>query len=174
MNVLYGPFINTLERIMKQLIAILAATLLAVVVTGCKNNPAAFLELPGGPEYVGEYLEPGDVRHIGHALNTAPTRMPVKWENTETGYQFSLMVFSSDAAMGTATRKFTVLTIEPSGEAEILNLVGTSTKKNVWHIVAETPAAYVGKAARMELAETPIPDATLSSNQRFTGFIVAN
>ena len=116
----------------------------------------------------------GDVRHIGHALNTAPTRMPVKWENTETGYQFSLMVFSSDAAMGTATRKFTVLTIEPSGEAEILNLVGTSTKKNVWHIVAETPAAYVGKAARMELAETPIPDATLSSNQRFTGFIVAN
>jgi len=159
---------------MKRLIAILAATLLIMLTVGCKKNPNAFIELPESPEYVGAYLEITDVQHIGHALDTAATRMPVKWENTATGYQCAFMVFTTDAAMGTTTRKFTVLTIEPSGYAEVLNLIGTSSKKNEWRIVAETPASHVGKAARMDLADTQVPKATLSSGQHFKGFMVAD
>ncbi len=73
---------------------------------------------------------------------------PVKWENQATGYQFCMMVFSGDAAMGTRTRKFSVLSIQPSGDAEVLNLIGTSSTKNEWRIVAEAPASSVGKASR--------------------------
>jgi len=40
--------------------------------------------------------------------------------------------------------------------------------------VAKAPAAYVGKAARMNLAAAPAPKATLSSGQNFKGFMVAN
>ena len=165
--------IDTLENAMKRLALILAA-LLIMLALGCKKNPNAFIEFPVGPEYIGTYIETTDIQHIGHALNTAATRTPVKWENQESGYQYSLMVFTTDAAMGTTTRKFTVLTIEPSGYAEILNLIGTSTQKNTWEIVAEAPASYVGKAVRMDLASTPAPKATHSNNEHFPGFMVAD
>jgi hypothetical protein len=159
---------------MKQMTTILAATLLLLMITGCQKNLNSFIELPEEPEYIGAYLETSDVQYIGHALDTAATRMPVKWENTATGYQFSFMVFTSDTAMGTTTREFTVLTIEPSGYAEVLNLIGTSSKKNTWSIVAETPASYVGKAARMNLGNAHTPEATISSGKYFKGFMVAN
>jgi len=159
---------------MKRLIIILAAILIIMLAASCKKNPNAAIELPEGPEYVGAYLKSTDVRHIGHALDTAATRLPVKWENMDTGYQYSMMVFTTDAAKGTTTRNFTVLSIETSGQAEVLDLIGTSSKRNEWRIVAKAPAAYVGKAARMNLAAAPAPKATLSSGQNFKGFMVAN
>lgn len=159
---------------MKRLLIILPAIMLIVLAVGCKKNPIAIIEFTEGPEYVGTYIETTDVQHIGYALNTAPTRVPVKWENPNSGYQYSLMVFSSDAGIGTTTRNFTILTIEPSGYAEVLNLIGSSSEKNTWNIVAETPASYVGKAARMNLPATPAPKATHSNDQHFPGFMLAN
>ena len=123
--------IDTPENTMKRLVLMLAIAMLIMLAGGCKNNPNAFIQFPQGPEYVGAYLETTDVRHIGYALNTAATRTPVKWENRESGYQYSLMVFTTDAAMGTTTRKFTILTIEPSGYAEVLNLIGRSEERRV-------------------------------------------
>lgn len=171
--VLYGPFIDILENRMKKIFP-LVAVLLLLFAAGCKKNPNAIIELPEEPEYAGAYLETSDVRHIGHALDTAPSRQPVKWENPATGYQFSMMVFNTDSIKGTTTRTFTVLTIEPSGYAEVLNLIGKSSKKNEWRIVAEAPASYVGKAARMNLEESEVPNASLSSGEHFKGFMVAN
>ena len=168
------PPIDTLENIMKRLMTIFAAIMLITLISGCKKNPNAFIQFPEGPEYVGTYIDTTDIRHIGYALNTAATRVPVKWENPTNGYQYSLMVFTTDAAMGTTTRKFTILTIEPSGDAEVLNLIGTSKQKNIWNIVAETPASSVGKAARMDLAKAPTPKATHSHTQDFPGFMLAN
>ncbi|WP_319470423.1 hypothetical protein [uncultured Pseudodesulfovibrio sp.] len=157
---------------MKRTAIIFAAVALVLFAAGCKRNPNAIIELPQGPEYVGEYLAASDVHRIGHALDSVPSRTPVKWENRETGYQFSMMVFAADSAMGTTTRKFSILSIRPSGDAEVLDLVGTSSKKNEWRIVAEGPASAVGKAVRMQLAATPDPEASHSSGANFKGFMV--
>jgi len=150
--------------------------IIAVMLTalGCKKNPHSIIQLPEEPEYVGEYLQTPDVRRIGHALDTAPTRATIQWENADTGYQFSMMVFESDSAMGTTTRHFSVFSINQERDGEVLNLIGTSSEKNVWNIVADTPAAPVGKAARMTLAASPTPEASLSSGKNFHGFMVAN
>lgn len=152
----------------------IAACLFLAFAFGCKKNPHCVIQLPVGPEYVGSYLKQSDVRRIGHALGSIAARTPVKWENGSTGYQFSMMIFTSDKALGTTTRNFSVLAIQPSGDAEVLNLVGSSDKKNVWRIVAEGPASQVGKAARMNIAATPVPKASLSSGADFNGFMVAN
>lgn len=157
---------------MKQTLIALAATALLLLTFGCKKNPKAIIEFPTGPEYIGTYLDNSDVRRIGHALNTAKTRQTVQWENPDTDYQFSMMVFTTDSAVGTTTREFTVLTIAPDRTAEVLNLIGTSSARNIWNIVAEAPAAVVGKASRMELASSPVPEVTISSGQEFNGFIV--
>jgi len=157
---------------MKQHILIFAALAVFLLAFGCKRNPDFIIPLPEEAEYVGEYLQSSDVRRIGHALDTAPTRGTVQWENLETGYQFSMMVFSSDRAMGKTTRQFSVLTINNDRDGEVLNLIGTSTEKNVWKIVAESSAAPVGKAARMQLEVTPTPVASLSSGKKFPGFMV--
>lgn len=152
----------------------LAATLLCLLAWGCKKNEKFIIPLPQGPEYVGEYMETSDVLRIGHALNTLATRMTVKWENPKTGYQFSMIIFSSDSAKGKTTRAFTVLTIGPDNQGETLDLKGVSDKAKHWRIVAVAPAASIGTVARMPMEETPVPDATTSSGQNFQGFIVAD
>lgn len=150
---------------------VLAACVLSILLAGCKANPDCLIQLPEGPEYVGEYLRKSDVLRMGHALSTVPPRAPVKWENPDSGYQYSMMIFSTDSAGGAAVSRFTVLCIEPSGQAEILALIGRSTQRGVWNIVAEAPASSVGKASRMELEPTPVPKASMTSD-RFTGFMV--
>lgn len=122
--------------------------------------------------YVGEYLDVTDVQRIGHALDTAATRTPVQWENARTGYQYSLMVFTTGRTNEGMVRRFSVLAIEPSGQAELLELVGRSASRNVWHIVAESPSSPVGKAARMTLDQTPVPAARTSSGGSFKGFVI--
>lgn len=171
-DVLYGPFINNRENTMKRLIALLAVLLLCFA-AGCKKNPRSIIQLPEEPEYVGAYLDTTDVRRIGHALNSAPTRTPIQWENLRTGYQFSMMVFSTDQVADLTTRTFTVLTIADDGDAEVLNLLGRSNKKKVWRIVAQSPASRVGKAVRMQLTDTPVPEAVLSSGRSFNGFVLS-
>lgn len=156
---------------MKKIIT-LTITVLMLLTLGCKKNPNAVIELPSEPEYIGLYLENADVRRIGHALNTAPTRQTIQWENPTTQYQFSMMVFSTDAVVGTTTREFTILSIAPDQTAEVLNLIGTSSVKNTWHIVAEAPASIVGKAKRMQLTASPVPNVSTSSGQNFQGFMV--
>ncbi|MEF2230079.1 MAG: hypothetical protein V3571_04055 [Pseudodesulfovibrio sp.] len=145
-----------------------AALLLAA---GCKKNPSCIIPLPEFTQYAGEYLQVSDVLRIGHALDRTAPRVPVQWENGETGYQYSMMIFSSDQAGGETVSRFTVLSIEPSGEAEVLALLGRSARPGVWNIVAEKPASAVGKAARMDLAATPVPKASLKSDH-FEGFVV--
>lgn len=157
---------------MKRMLTLAVMAALIIVATGCRKNPKAIIELPTGPEFAGEYLDTADVRRIGYALNTAADRQTVQWENPVSKYQFSMMVFSSNSAVGTTTRKFTVLTIDPASTAEVLNLIGTSSKRNTWNIVAEAPAVVVGKAVRMQLVATPTPEADLSSEGGFNGFIV--
>ncbi|QGY40071.1 hypothetical protein GM415_08005 [Pseudodesulfovibrio cashew] len=156
---------------MKRILTLVAVLAMLMLAQGCKSSPAELLDLSTGPEYVGDYLEVSDVLRIGHALDTAETRQPVQWENPATGYQCSMMVFNSDAAMGTATRTFTVLTIAPDGNAEVLNLSGKSSTRNVWNIVALKPASPVGKASRMTLAASPVPEASLTG-KIFNGFMV--
>lgn len=156
---------------MKQTLLISIALLL-LIGAGCRKNPNSAIPLPQFIEYTGTYMDTSDVLRMGHALDTAPTRGTVQWENLQTGYQYSMMIFSSDAAMGTTTRTFSVLAISPQQDGEVLNLVGRSTKNRVWAIVAEAPASPVGKAARMELDQTPAPDATLISGHEFNGFQV--
>jgi len=166
---------------MKRHIFILAAIALTLFVTGCKKNPISIITLPEEPKYIGEYMETSDVRRIGHALDTAPTRSTIQWENGDTGFQYSMMVFTTEmvtqtenaVTTKTATRKFTVLSIAPTGNAQVLNLVGRSSQDNVWRIVAEAPASSVGKAVRMDLTATPTPEASLSSGTNFHGFMVA-
>ncbi len=157
---------------MKQSIIALVALSILLLAFGCKKNPRAIIELPSDPEFVGEYLEMQDVRRIGHALNNAPVRQTIQWENPNTHYQFSMMVFTANKDKAGATRDFTVLTIAPDSTAEVLNLIGTSTKKNIWLIVAETPASVVGQAVRMELTGSPVPDVSISSGSDFHGFMV--
>ncbi|MEF2231737.1 MAG: hypothetical protein V3571_12470 [Pseudodesulfovibrio sp.] len=142
-----------------------------LLVAGCKKNPACIIPLPEFAEYAGEYLEVSDVLRIGHALDRTAPRVPVQWENGDTGYQYSMMIFSSDSARGETVSRFTVLAIEPSGDAEVLALLGRSSRPGEWNIVAEAPASPVGKAARMTLAATPVPDASLRSDH-FDGFEV--
>lgn len=159
---------------MKQNIHIAVTIALFLCLAGCRANPKAIIDIPYETEFVGTYLETTDVQRIGHALDTAPTRATVQWENLNTGYQYSMMVFASDAAMGTTTRSFSVLSIDQSRDAEVLNLIGTSSEKNIWHIVAEAPASRVGKAARMTLAQSPVPEASVSSGSDFNGFVVVD
>jgi len=154
---------------MKRYALFLTACALLVCLAACKRNTATILPMPD--EYVGEYLETSDVLRIGAALDRTAPRIPVKWENPATGYQFSMMIFSSDSAKGATTSRFSVLAIQPSGQAELLALLGRSKKKGVWNIVAESPASPVGKAQRMQLAPTPMPEATLNSDH-FSGFMV--
>lgn len=159
---------------MKKLSALGALTLILLVcmVSGCTENPFTTLDLMQGPEYVGEYLKETDVRRIGHALDTAATRMPVKWENRDTGYQFSMMIFATDSAKGTTTRIFTILTIDQDSQGETLDLKGTSSTKNEWRIVAEAPASSIGAVGRMVMDDSPAPKASSSSGQNFKGFMV--
>lgn len=153
-------------------ILLAVAVLLVLTSMGCKRNPKFIIPIPYDPIYVGEYLQIADVYRIAHALDTAPTRSTVQWENEETGYQYSMMVFSADTALGKTTRSFSILSIQPSGDAEVLNLIGTSETKNEWNISAQSPASSVGKAVRMDLPVTPNPVATRSSESEFIGFIV--
>lgn len=150
---------------------VLAVCVLMLLPAACKSNPRSIIQLPEGPEYVGEYLKKSDVLRIGQALNNVAPRTPVKWENGDTGYQYSMMIFSSDSADGTSLSRFTVLAIEPSGDAEVLALLGRSEEPGVWNIVAEASASRVGRAARMELEPTPVPKASMSS-EHFVGFMV--
>lgn len=147
------------------------ACVLLFLLAGCKTNPNCVIPLPEGTEYVGQYLEKGDVLRIGHALSTVPPRTPVKWENFDTGYQYSMMIFTSDSAGGATMSRFTVLAIDPDAQAEILPLLGRSAEPGVWNIVAESSASAVGKAARMKLEPSPVPRASMSS-QEFVGFMV--
>lgn len=149
-------------------LTILALTLLSL---GCKQAALDAFNM-GGPEYVGDYMQDDDVRHLAHALDTAPTRTPIKWENLGTGYQYSMMIFSSDEAAGVVTRAVSVLAIEPSGDAEVLDLVCTSESARKWRIVAKTPASFVGRAARMELAPAAAPE-NVRTEAGFKGFVVA-
>ncbi len=142
-----------------------------IILAGCKVNPKSIISLPSGPDYVGSYLHDTDVRHIAHALNSLPTRHTVQWENRTTGYQYSMMVFESDKSMGLITRQFTVLAINRDSDGEVLNLVGRSSGKNTWEIVADGPAAPVGKVTRMELPDTSVPAASISSGD-FYGFAI--
>ena len=163
---------------MKRHFFILIALAAILLVTGCRKNPRSIIEIPDEAEYVGEYLDTSDVRRIGQALNSAPTRATVQWENEVTGYQFSMMIFTTKSvpqmnhAMPQIRRDFTVLSIAPARDAEVLDLIGTSSAKNTWSIVAETSAAQVGKATRMNLTATPEPDVSLSSGDNFNGFMV--
>lgn len=156
---------------MKRLTMILTAALL-VLTAGCRLNPKAPIQLPLGPEYAGEYLEVADVQRIGHALDTIPEYTPVQWENHRTGYQYSMTVFRTRNGSKATTRTFSVLSIQPSGAAEELSLVGVSETAREWHIFAKTPGTMVGTAVRMQLAETPTPRAQISSGHDFPGFIV--
>ena len=149
----------------------LAVCFLLLLLAGCKTNPNCIIPLPESEEFVGQYLEKSDVLRIGHALSVVAPRTPVQWENPDSGYQFSMMVFSSDSAGGAAVSRFTVLAIEPDGKAEVLALLGRSTQPGVWNIVAEAPASSVGKASRMTLEPSPVPKASMSSDQ-FNGFVV--
>lgn len=155
---------------MKIKIWLIATVALFVLATGCKKNPNSIIGLPEEVVHVGSYMDISDVQRIGHALNNAATRQTVQWENDETGYQYSMMVFTTRQRGETVSREFTVLTIAPMRDAEVLNLVGSSSEDDVWVIEAEGPAAAVGKAARMELAASPVPDVSLSSGKKFNGF----
>ncbi|WP_285905855.1 hypothetical protein [Pseudodesulfovibrio pelocollis] len=157
---------------MKRFAAVLAVLLLALIPAGCKQAALDVLNM-GGPKYVGGYMSDNDVRHLAHALDTAPARTPVKWENLDTGYQFSLMVFDSDEAAGITTRSVSVLAIEPSGDAEVLDLICTSESARKWRIVAKAPASFVGRAARMELEPGQVPAGVRTSDDEFRGFVVA-
>ena len=150
---------------------VLAACVLLLLLAGCKTNPKCIIPLPESTEYVGQYLEKSDVLRIGHALSNVPPRTPVKWENPDTGYQYSMMIFSSNSAGGAALSRFTVLAIEPDGQAEVLALLGRSSERGVWSIVAESSASPVGKASRMDLQSSPVPKASMAS-ERFNGFVV--
>lgn len=156
---------------MKYIATALAVLALALLPLGCKQAALDAFNI-GGPDYVGNYMQDGDVRHLAHALDTAPTRTPVKWENLGTGYQYSMMIFSSDEAAGVITRAVSVLAIEPSGDAEVLDLVCTSESARKWRIVAKAPAAFVGRAARMELAPAAAPE-NVRTEAGFKGFVVA-
>jgi hypothetical protein len=156
---------------MKHLATILTLLALTLLPAGCKQVALDALDL-GGPEYVGHYMQDDDVRHLAHALDTAPARTPVKWENTATGYQYSMMVFASDEAAGITTRTVSVLAIEPSGDAEVMDLVCTSESARRWRIVAKAPAAFVGRAARMELEPATAPAGVRTSDEAFKGFVV--
>lgn len=142
------------------------------LVAGCKKNPDFIIDFPEDPEYVGQYLEASDVSRIAYALDTAPTRGRVQWESPTTGYQYSMMIFSSQEDAGVTSRSFTVLAIAASGNAEVLNLSGTSKEERIWNIVATKPASDVGKVGRMSLESTPVPEAHLLSGPVFNGFIV--
>lgn len=122
--------------------------------------------------YAGGYMDATDVQRIGHALDTAATRSPVQWENPVSGYQYSLMVFATGRTTEGMIRRFSILAIQPSGEAELLDLVGRSSTRNIWRIVAESPPSPVGKAARMVLETTPVPAAKISSGNAFKGFVI--
>ena len=151
--------------------AILILCCLSLLLAACKKNPDCIIPLPDFTEYAGAYMEVGDVLRIGQALDRTPPREPVQWENTDTGYQYSMMIFSSDKGAGETVSRFTVLAIEPSGDAEVLPLIGRSAKPGVWKIVAEGPASSVGKAARMTLAPSPLPEASMGADH-FDGFVV--
>ncbi len=162
---------------MKHHIFLITAIAFILLAVGCKKNPHAIIEIPDEAEYVGGYLDTSDVRRIGQALNSAPTRATVQWENEATGYQYSMMIFTTKSvpqinAKPQIRRDFTVLSIAPARDAEVLDLIGTSSAKNTWSIVAETSAAQVGKATRMNLTATPEPDVSLSSGDNFNGFMV--
>ncbi|MUM76579.1 hypothetical protein GKC30_02900 [Pseudodesulfovibrio sp. F-1] len=157
---------------MKQFAAALAMLVLVLFAGGCKQAALDVLNL-GGPKYVGGYMSDDDVRHLAHALDTAPARTPVKWENLDTGYQFSMMIFDSDEAAGITTRSVSVLAIEPSGDAEVIDLLCTSESARKWRIVAKAPAAFVGRAARMELEPAQAPAGVRTSDDAFRGFVVA-
>lgn len=144
----------------------------AILVLLCPTQSRALLSFDQEPAYVGDYLDMTDVQRIGHALDTAATRTPVQWENGRTGYQYSLMVFTTGETSDGTIRRFSILAIEPSGKAELLELVGRSEKKSVWRIEAEIPASPVGTAARMQLEQTPVPAASTSSGDRFKGFMI--
>jgi hypothetical protein len=150
----------------------LAVLVMAALMLGCRQNPLESLDFMG-PQYVGDYMRDDDVRRIAHALDTAAARTPVKWENADTGYQYSLMIFSADEAVGVRSRTATVLAIEPSGDAEILDLVCTSDTPHTWLITATGPASFVGRAARMDLPPSATPPGTLASEDGFKGFVVS-
>ncbi|MFH1913182.1 MAG: hypothetical protein ABIK45_02765 [Pseudomonadota bacterium] len=158
---------------MKRFAAAMAVLVLALIPAGCKQATLDALNM-SGPKYVGGYMSDHDVRHLAHALDTAPVRSPVKWENLDTGYQYSMMVFDSDEAAGITTRKVSVLAIEPSGDAEVLDLICISESARKWRIVAKAPAAFVGRAARMELEPASAPAGVRTSDEEFRGFVVAN
>ncbi|WP_041720239.1 hypothetical protein [Pseudodesulfovibrio piezophilus] len=139
---------------------------------GCQGKTLPLWGFSSGQQYVGSYLDSADIWRIGHALNTVSPRVPVQWENKTTGYQYSMMVFTSAEADGQSTRGFTVLAIAPSREAEVLNLSGRSHGGNAWSIVAQSRASRVGTAARMHLQTPSVPEKWLASREVFDGFPV--
>jgi hypothetical protein len=174
-QVLYGPVQDILENDMKHSPMLLAGLLLALCCLGCKQNVLDLnaLNMGGGTEYVGEYMRADDVRRIAHALDTVPARTPVKWENMDTGYQYSMMVFASDTAAGVTSRTVSVLAIEPSGDAEVFDLFCTSDTPRKWRMEVRKPAVFVGRAARMELPPSATPAGTLASADSFKGFVIS-
>lgn len=161
-------------NIAKTHIILACCALLLMNLGACRKNPNSAIPLPQFIEYTGTYMDTSDILRIGHALDTVETRKTVQWENGETGYQYSMMVFSSDAAMGKRTRTFSVLAISPDRDGEVLNLVGHSSKAKTWTILAESLASPVGKAVRMNLKPTPAPNASLTSGAEFRGFQVVD
>lgn len=157
---------------MKRLLITLCLGL--IMLSGCKNNPAAQLmdKLSTTPKYAGAYLETDDVLRVGHGLDTAQDDTPVKWENPNTRYQYSMIVFDSVETGLNTTRNFSLLAIDTEGQAEVLNLRGISTEKSIWAITATQEGAPIGKVGRMNLPPTATPRASLASNGAFKGFVV--
>lgn len=150
---------------------LLACLIVILSLLGCRH-PLEKVDLHPGPEYAGEWLTQPDVLRIAGALSTMPDRMPVHWDNTGTGYQYSMTVFKTANGGKQTVREFTVLSTAPDGTAEVLNLRGESHAKGEWNITADTPAKVVGKACRLNVAASDTPKGTVKSGSRFPGFMV--
>lgn len=157
---------------MKRYLILLCLAL--ALLAGCHKNPARELmdKLSTEPRYVGAYLQIDDVLRVGHGLDTAEDDAPVKWENRDTGYQYSMIVFDTVRTGLTTTRGFSLLSIDQAGQGEVLNLRGVSTGDRIWSMVATKPASAIGTVGRMDLPPTPSPRASLTSDREFQGFVV--
>ncbi|GAB7022331.1 hypothetical protein [Salidesulfovibrio brasiliensis] len=138
---------------------------------GCRH-PLEKVDLHPGPEYAGEWLTQPDVLRIAGALTAMPDRTPAHWDNTDTGYQYSMTVFKTANGNKETVREFTVLSTAPDGTAEVLNLRGASSARGEWNITADTPSKVVGKACRLNVDASETPKGTVGSGEGFPGFMV--
>lgn len=137
---------------------ILVALCLILALTACKKltaqdiNPFAEIQT-----HTAQYMDWQDAEKVALALQKSADRQCVKWENPDTGYQYSAFVFKSSKQGRKKVREITLLTTSPQSQGETLELVGTSEGKGVWLVYAIKPATPVGTVKREALAAGMTP-----------------